>query len=96
MVEVATLRVPAHELEALGHTAMRSLIAMSPVPGAVALLVSPVRDQPELVRRLDRRDDIHAYEFRCLVDPVGSRLKSLLHVLLHLIGDNKTTQGDRI
>src|SRR4029434_3434340 len=66
---------------------------MSTVPGAVTLLVSPVRHQPELVRRVCGREDIHADESQRLLDQVRPVREGLPHVLLQPIGNNKTTHG---
>src|SRR5215210_4011208 len=71
-LEQSNGRAARHQFQPLGDAGVRLTVDVAAVPDAVALLVGPSRDQPDLVGVVQRAEYFHAEEPGRVVDEVGA------------------------
>src|ERR1041384_1594477 len=77
------------ETKALGDSLVRAAVGMAPVPGAIALLIPPEGDQPDLIGGLDGAYHIHPDESRSIIHQMGTVDEVLFDLRGHAVGDNE-------
>src|SRR5476651_455948 len=81
-----------HQLEPLGNSAVRFVVAMAAVPRLIAGLVGPTCQQPYFSGIFDGAHDLHVEKSRSRVHQMRTRLKRLPHRLVHGVANREAAE----
>lgn len=81
-----------HQLEPLGNSAVRFVVAMAAVPRLIAGLVGPTCQEPYFSGIFDGAHDLHVEKPRSRVHQMRTRLKRLPHRLVHGVANREAAE----